>query len=270
MATINYEETRALLLEFLKDNPRTQVAEAVVGICKLVRARAGIAPNEHTSEYMRLTENVQDQFWALLIQGILFPGLDATNQSLPWFHVTRYGAQVVDGQRPQPYDPEGFLRDFNARNPSADPVVADYLEEAVTAFNHGCPRAAGVLMGAASEKAILVLLDTFQAAITDPAKKNRFEDERRSTIHRQFRALKHRLDRMLQAKKLPSEVAESVNSEIPGAFDLLRRVRNEAGHPQLSGKTDRDTVFMNLRMFTEYIRRIQDLIAFFRANPAEW
>jgi hypothetical protein len=56
----------------------------------------------------------------------------------------------------------------------------------------------------------------------------------------------------------------------PRLFEHLRpRCRNSAGHPELDGNADQDTVFLNLRSFTEYARRVANLVEYFQANPAD-
>jgi hypothetical protein len=75
---------------------------------------------------------------------------------------------------------------------------------------------------------------------------------------------------VVSAKKLPSPHKEYATSEVPGAFELIRRQRNEAGHPELYSGISGDTVFLNLRVFSEYTRRIYDLIEFFQTTGADW
>lgn len=38
-----------------------------------------------------LAFHVTEVFWQLLIEGIVAPGMNSSNQNLPWFHVTEYG-----------------------------------------------------------------------------------------------------------------------------------------------------------------------------------
>ncbi len=72
------------------------------------------------------------------------------------------------------------------------------------------------------------------------------------------------------ARRLTREHAETVASELPSGYEILRRCRNAGGHPDVPGDVDADTVFLNLRSFTEYARRTNELIAYFTANAADW
>ena len=75
---------------------------------------------------------------------------------------------------------------------------------------------------------------------------------------------------MITAGTLTSPHKEYTLSEVPGVFELIRRQRNEAGHPELYTGVDPDTVFLNIRVFVEYVRKVYDLMAFLAANGATW
>jgi hypothetical protein len=89
-------------------------------------------------------------------------------------------------------------------------------------------------------------------------------------ISHKYPTLGDRLDPIITTKKLPKEHAATVASELAAGFESLRRCRNAAGHPDVPGSVDPDTVFMKLRMFTEYARRVHAMIGHFGASPADW
>ncbi|MDA4133643.1 MAG: hypothetical protein OK454_11060, partial [Thaumarchaeota archaeon] len=219
-----------------------------------------------------IKDHVQQVMWQLLAQGVLVWGLSGTlNDVYPNYRLTAYGRNVVKEQGPQPYDPDGFITEFDRLVPGADAILRDYLVEAVRAFNASCFKSSAVMLGAASEQALLLLHVAFEAAITDARRKSKFEkDSEGITISRKYKALKDRLDLMVAAKKLPFELAEGVGNELPAAFNFIRRCRNDAGHPEIPTQTDPDTVFLNLRVFTEYARRVTKLAEHFKNNPADW
>ena len=283
MSSFPFEQTRALLLEYLKDKPSGQFQRVVAGVVELAVSKGLHTPPPGRqrgdgrsllkgTDAHGVPELIRQQLWQLLVQGVLVFGMNEDNPNWPWYRLTEYGVKVAQATGPQPYDPTGFLADFTAKNPGADPVILDYLTEAVTAFNHGCPKSAAVMMGAASEKALLLLHDAFQVAITDTSKKAIFDrDSRKSwTIHSKYRVLKDRLDQMVAAKKLAGDLRDTISFELPAGFDLIRRQRNAAGHPEIVANHDPDAVFLNLRVMTEYIRRVYLLIDHFDSNPADW
>lgn len=167
-------------------------------------------------------------------------------------------------------DPQGFLDHFTATNPNADPVIVQYITEAVLTFNAGCPKASTVMMGCASEQAIIVLHETFKAKISDTAKKQQYEKQTENApIARLYDQLHDRLTKMA-AKKFDRALAETLKHEFPGMFQLVRKQRNAAGHPELVGEHDPKSVVFNLRLMTEYVRRVYLFIDFFKTNPADW
>lgn len=276
-----FEQARSLLLEYLKTHSSGDYLEVVDGVVKLAidKRLATMQPGKpvtpirgalpvHQSTIIK--ELVRQGLWQLLVQGILVFGINETKPNWPHYRLTGYGQQVIANQGAQPYDPDNFLREFQSKNPAADPVIVKYIEEAVRAFNHNCPIAASVMLGGASEKAILILHETFGNAIADPMEKKRFFKADRGGIYSKYTVLKDRLDKMVAAKTLSGQLAELVSSEIPGTFELIRRQRNSAGHPELYAGIDTDTVFLNLRVFSEYTKKVYDLIEFFQGNPAKW
>ncbi|HEY3295668.1 MAG TPA: hypothetical protein VGL38_09520 [bacterium] len=286
-APLSTQMLRSLLLEYLSTKPNMEdrrFEKAVVEVIQLaVAKRLYPAPTTRYAgpvielklllkpeDQQRIPELIRHVMWRLLIQGIIVFGKDQDNQNWPFYTLTEYGEFVVGQGGPQPYDPDGFLRDFLTKNPNVDPVILDYVTEAVVAFNANCPKSTAVMVGAASEKAILVLYDTFLNAITLAAEKANFEKATNWTILSHFAELHDRLLKMVAAKKLDKALAEIVKGELPGLFQLIRRHRNAAGHPELLGNISSDDVFLNLRVFPEYISRVYQLILYFQANPAVW
>jgi hypothetical protein len=273
---------RALLLDYLKRQNRGQLEEAVNGVLQLAMAKGlvpsgvgavGVTRLHFQTNVNVVRDHVQQLMWQLLAQGLLVWGMDAgPNDKYPFYRMTEYGREVVQQDRPQPYDPDGFLGEFDRLVVPGDEVARAYLAEAVRAFNANCFKSAAVMVGGASEQLIVVLIDTFRDAITDPAEMSRFDKDAgpATAVSRRYRAAQERLDRMVVAKKLSFELAETVGNELPSAFHFIRRCRNDAGHPTIPTHTDPDTVFLNLRVFVEYARRVTGLSEFFKTNPATW
>ena len=278
-----HQIVRSLTFECLRTGQASQVANLVdrVGttavqknIVQSGKAHAFGAGADyylHPGDFNALYESVQQILWQLLAQGIIVWGSDRTNDKYPFYRVTEYGRTVLANEGAQPYDPDGFLAEFRRRVPSADETVASYFEEAVRSFNANCYRAAAILLGGASEKALLLLHEQFGSQIQDTSRRKAFDkDSAGTSIHRKYRALQDRLDLMVEAKKLDRAKAETVGSELPAGFNMIRRFRNEAGHPALEADATPNTVFLNLTTFVEYARLVVELIEHFKTNPAEW
>ncbi len=86
------------------------------------------------------------------------PALNRSNLGWPWMRLTEFGETVVAQGVPRPYDPEGYGADSCDAIPDLDAVVRDYISEAVAAQNRQLLRASSVMLGAASERLIMLLL----------------------------------------------------------------------------------------------------------------
>ena len=63
------------------------------------------------------------------------------------------------------------------------------MNEAVDTFNHGCYKSASVMLGCASEQAVLILHETFESAIKPEQDKNNFKNKYNWPINSKFKAL---------------------------------------------------------------------------------
>ncbi len=283
MSQIGYREVLALTVEQLAKNPRGQHANLVEyvltaakqkGLLPAVRPSTGVymVSSGRTVEEERVSELVREAMWECLIKRLLVFGMDGANPNWPWYRLTEFGLAAVKTAPPQPYDPDGFIKHFDSTCQGIDPAVGGYVAEAIHAFNSNCTRSAAVMLGCASEKLLLLLCETFEAAISDPAKKAKFTKDINAkwSIAHKYATVRDRLGLMADGRKLPHEHVETVASELPAGFELLRRCRNAAGHPDVPGDVDPDTVFLNLRTFTEYARRVQALTRHFGSAPADW
>jgi hypothetical protein len=204
--------------------------------------------------------------WSLIIQGILIPGLSDSNQGWPFLRLTEYGQRCVQEDRILPHDPEGFLREFNREVPTADPTLVEYLTEALQCYIRGLHRSAAVMLGGASEKAVLLLIESYARSIADSGSKQSFQSklEKAQSIFRKYELFDQRFAGLKQ--RMPGDLTDNVDSQLRGVFDLIRGSRNDAGHPAIGSSVNRDAVYSHLRLFTPYCKRIEGLIAWFTAN----
>ena len=277
---LGYREIHALTIEQLVKRPKGQHAQLTEDVLTAGEAKGLISGGQpgfpgtglSHQDQERVSGWVQEALWDCLLKRMLMFGMDGSNPNWPFYRLTDHGESALRAGTPQPYDPDGFIAYFDGICPTADLAVRGYLAEAVAAFNAGCVRAAAVMLGCASEKLLLLLCDALEAAISDGTKKVTFtkELEAKRAISHRYATLHDRLERMVAAKKLPREHVETVGSELPSGYELLRRCRNSAGHPEVPGVVDPDTVFMNLRTFIEYGRRVTALVEHFLKEPADW
>jgi len=180
--------------------------------------------------------------------------------------LTAYGEKCVQEDRVLPHDPEGFIKDFCGEIPNADPTIIEYLTESLQCYIRGLYRAGAVMLGGASEKAILLLIESYANSISDPTAKQRFELEvqRTQSIFRKYELFERQLN--IVRPRMSRPVSENVDSLLRGVFDLIRSSRNDAGHPASGMPVDREIVYSHLRLFTPYCKLIYDLIGWFATN----
>jgi len=276
------QEIRSLLLEYLSQHPQGQFSQAVQGVIDLAKKHGTYAGSKSNIQrmggpsydldshgYRVVPEAVRQLFWQFLVQGLLVWGSDDINPNLPFYRVADYGQSILKHESARPYGPDGFLKEFATTNSQADSVVLDYLEEAVRAFNSGCHKAAAVMLGCASEQLVLVLHEAFEEAIEDAGRREAFAKSYRWTVYSKFNSLRDGLNAMIEAGKLGGDLREAVRSDFVSGFELIRRFRNSAGHPELPLAMRRETIYLNLTVFPEYARQMLRLIEYFRSHTAE-
>lgn len=271
---IAYEQCIHLIAECLRrfvteNRAYSQYGLVTDDVCNLAERR-GFALDRFDPD--RIEQYVRQYLWRLIAQGVIVPGKDRMQSDWPWFQITEYGKSVINAIDSQPYDPDSYMREFDQRNPSADRVIREYVAEALRNFNHNCLKSAAVMLGAASEGAILLLHEAFENSISNGEEKTKFEKAYRGkqSIYSKYEVLRDRLDKMIASKKLNHPLSEYVNSELRGAFELIRRERNSAGHPEALSDITKESLFLNLRVMSEYVRRTHELTSYFLNNATEW
>ncbi|AFY61450.1 hypothetical protein [Synechococcus sp. PCC 6312] len=268
----SYEQTRALVIEVLKSSISGQITSLYSNVANLA-VQKGIVKNPAEANFLNPTYKlpekyktwIEDIIWDLIMEGLVRPGLgDALNPGLPWYHVSEYGKTVLTTQSPQPYDPDGYLNEVRAI-PNIDDVIISYLEESLKAFRIHCHLSSVITLGCASEKAILLLIEAYKVAISNPTQQANFA-KKTDTL-----AIKRKHDEfqnLLNAKispLLPKELKENLDNYLIGLFSIIRSTRNDAGHP--SGKEiRREHLYAYLATFPEYLKKVYALIDWLNNN----
>jgi hypothetical protein len=122
------------------------------------------------------------------------------------------------------------------------------------------------MLGAASEQAILLLIESCAESISDTASKERFriDVEKAPSIFRKYAIFDQRLP--AARSHIPKELTDNLDSMLRGVFDLIRNSRNDAGHPATGAEVNRDAIYSHLRLFIPYCQRIYGLIFWFSSN----
>ena len=116
------------------------------------------------------------------------------------------------------------------------------------------------MLGCASEKAILLLIEAFILTLKGDDK-TAFEKETNTfIISRKYKALWSRLKPI--AASLPDNLGCNLESLIHNPFDIIRSARNDAGHPS-GNPIEKGTVRAYLILFPIFCGRIYKLINHF-------
>lgn len=275
---INYlniplSELRFLVLEAFKRIPQTQY----LSLCNAVASIAvekGIVPNPRGNVSVfggsfclcgKDEDRVRETIWNLIIERVITIGMNNSNPAWPWLSLTEYGSQVVNSVEPTPHDPTGYLKRVKESIPHIDSVILTYLEESLKTYNINALLSSTIALGCASEKALLLLIDSYANAIQDSGRKTKFiNDTKGRMIKRQFEEFSKCITNLIG--KMPNDISDGLNTVLLGVFEMIRNNRNDAGHP--TGKSiPREYVYANLQVFIPYCNKIYQLIEYFNNNP---
>jgi len=272
-----YRELRGVILEFLREHGRDEVHQEVTlsgGELKRMLVEKQLIPEADTKDARRIASDVFAIFHELYLERIIVPcspssGSYGIPAEIYWpkFRLTEYGRRAIETAEYLPYDPEGYLNSLTSAVPNLDGVVVRYIGEALDCHRRDCTLAAAVMIGCASERAMLLLIEGFGNAIRDRAKHEKYEKEtadwKISVKYRKFRKWLERAE-----KALPEECKGGIERNLAGAFNLIRETRNDAGHP--TGRMiERDDVLGNLILFPGYCKYVYSLLEYFASNPAD-
>ena len=131
----------------------------------------------------------------LVTANILFTGdVGDASSTEPWYTITEFGEECIRSSNILPFDPDGYIKTITQQIPNIDPVVLDYLREAIACYGRQLLLSSTITLGAASEKCIILLIDAFADAISDAKVKadfNKSLDEK--GIYKKFDIFKNEL-----------------------------------------------------------------------------
>ncbi|SRR6266545_3226944 len=247
----NLELVRQIVLRRLKDGSWDQLYETW--------------DERNTGQYVRIeSSHLRNRFmvlvleimWQLIIQGVVTPGKDVSNAELPWFRVTSYGKKVLETERFLPHDPAGYLDEVGKVAISEIGRAAiPYLEEALRCFTSGCHVASVLMLGIAAEAVFLGLCAVVEEKLKNASERKKFKEL-------QWVKAKHRwiVDKYqaLPTSDRKGKLPESLDVTLTSLYELIRRQRNELGHPsEKMPEIGRDLAFVFFRLFPTFIEDVE-------------
>jgi len=175
---------------------------------------------------------------------------------------------VTPGQA-LPFEIERFPETIQERVPTIDVVILEFIREAIVCVKAHALLSAAFMLGAASEKAINLLIHTYADSIRDNANRSKFQ----SRINSRMISTKYdefeKSYRGCKSRPADPALAQDLEVLIGQMFHFCRITRNEVGHPQIVPDLARGVILANLGQFVHYIERVYRLMDHFRTNGVE-
>ena len=268
---IPYEELKSLVIESINKHGESFEFKNLCNFIGNLAVSKNLVVNPQKPNFQSLSftlqtsdENrVREILWDFIIERVLTIG-DYQNNSWPHLSLTEYGKKAFASENPSPNDSSEYLKRINNEIPNLDETIKTYLSESVRTYNINQLLSATITLGCASEKALLILIETFRDSFEDKKQQDIFSKKINGRfIKTQFSEFDNELQKI--KKVLPYELRESHTIILYGVFEMIRKNRNEAGHPT-GNKVDKDTLFANLQVFITYCKFIYSLKNYFEVS----
>jgi len=270
---------RALVLEVLSHIPKTQINHVIDEVEKLVAER-GLFPSSDDCQRLGLDYRyyqdkqlnpidkltINEIVWDLIIERVVTPGEDMPDRGFPFFRLTKFGQDYISQSIPHYYDPQGYMEFLRNIVQNLDPVIEQYIFEGLNCYRQQLFFASAVMIGAAAEKAILLLLQAITDSMTDPnGKRKTAQLLDRPNLPEIFDTITKTVNSLIKAKSIPYSVHQGCTEHLMSLFEMIRVQRNDAIHP-ITGQVDRTKVFLSLQTLPTALGSIYKLIEWFGNN----
>jgi hypothetical protein len=180
--------------------------------------------------------------------------------------LTKRGREWVDGRDPIPELPAEYLTALQKMVPNLDEVVREYVVEGLGSFEHDRFRAASVMIGAASEKALYMLAEKMLDAISTPKWKEKFSTAlKRRDLTELFDQMRNVLEQANRVPGRPFEIFDGGQDYLVSLIKAVQVQRNNAVHPMNAWISD-DTVRLSYLAFPYALQKVQQLRDWFSTN----
>jgi len=202
--------------------------------------------------------------WDLAVQRVISWGTETNSDATwPFFHVTPLGRKFLDENPPHYFDPDGYVGFLKSLVSSVDPIVLQYVHEAVNAYRSTLYFAAAVMLGAAAERTILQLLETIRNWQPDPkgkAKLTALLNQPRLT--QIYSEIDKTISSLSKSNKMPYSVHQGSAEHLLSFLEMVRVQRNDAVHPH-AATVDREKVYLALQSFPVAYQVLERVRAWF-------
>lgn len=215
----------------------------------------------------KLLVSLAEAFQHLITFGYIIPKPSPPNApKADWIIVTDAGRQWAEGIDPAPDDTTGYLGALNSLVTNLDSVIVQYVQEALIAYERRAFFASAVMIGAASEKAVYLLMEALHNAVQNPTEKAAIQNaiDRRG-LPTMFTRIYENLEKAKTSNLIPYPVHEGADNHLLSLQEMIRVQRNDAVHP-VAAKVTPETLRLTLSAFPYACRKIYDLIDWLNNN----
>lgn len=221
-----------------------------------------------------MLEAATDAFVFLLRNGYITdePPTDFLNftRSLQ-YRVTDRGKAWFSETEPLPELVDDYMKLIRERIGDLNPVVEQYIIEALRTYNDGSYFASAVMLGAASEKVVYILADALLFAMKESTEKDELRNILKARklltlLAKVTHTVKHHKAKGDGQAGIPYPKYECI-SHLESLFDAIRFQRNDAVHP-MNGTVSRDAVRLLLRSLPFALWKIAELVDWCRNNQS--
>lgn len=165
------------------------------------------------------------------------------------------------------FEIEKFPETIKERIPECDEMIIKLIDEAIRAYKTDILTATAFLLGAASEKAIYLLVEAFAESIGDVKNKEGFKVRigKNKVISAKYEAFMA-CYKGCKTKCEDPAIGNDLEIILNAMFHFYRITRNAVGHPQIVPNIDKGILLANLGQFITYLERIYGLVRYFNGN----
>ena len=165
-----------------------------------------------------------------------------------------------------PADIDKLMATLNQKVPNCDPVICAYIEEAIRCYKADALLSCAFVLGAASEKAMGLLVQAFGTAIVDQTNRKRYQDKTNGKwISTQYNEFSARF-KTCQSRPTTAPLNQDIDTWLGTAFQFYRMTRNDVGHPEIVHDLQKPVLHANIAQMPVYLERIYGLITHFQNN----
>ena len=239
-------------LETLLVNVYNQACQEKLAVPRMLGPNIPASPSL-TDIPPNLQNMIRGVVWDLIIQGILIPGIpnQLGSTGLPAFVISDWGKKCLESGEYVSFDAFKYLSRIETDIPGFDAIAKQYLKDALASFRIEAYLSSAVMTGVAAERLVILLRDTVSKALPTGTRQQKFKaDTSGRSINRVFQEIWRRLEPNQDVLAAYLD-REDVKVEIFGIFDLIRKTRNDAGHPT-GRQIIRDEADSMLHLFPVY------------------